>query len=196
MKSTFDQLLNEYKQLLEQDGDPAAGAPAGAPPPSPSPAGAGAPPDPMGAGAGAQPPQPPPKNPSSTGYAVLAQLVLDALKTPVVRDKEDIRFSDNTIRTPQEAYQYLNVIKRNLASDSQGKLQGDMGKSNDNKVPDLDTSELIYLAQLGLKALFYTRKDEKDSQFNDVASIVKVDTDNAKEIIEKIRSLLSGVEKE
>ena len=184
MKTNFDKLLEDYKLLL-MEADPLSPPLTNAPAPiSGSPADNGASAQPQ-----ALPAQPTPKVKSSVGYAVLAQTVLDALKTPTVKYKEDIKFSDNKIRTPQEAYQYLEIIKRNLPPDSQQKLTGDMGKG---AAVDLDSSELVFLVQLGLKALFYTRKSEEDTPFNDLISIVKVDTDNAKEIMEKIRNLLSN----
>ena len=172
---------------------PVAGA--GAPPPS----GSGAP---MNGGSGGQPPEQQaqqPKLKSSVGYAVIAQLVLDALKPNPIKNEQDLVYSDyKVVNKPEEELgenemttnQALKILYRNVPSDTRTKLQGDMGQGITG---DLDSSELATLTQLGLDALFYHSKDRQDSSYNSLISDVKLDTSNAKQKMEEIRSLVSSI---
>jgi hypothetical protein len=119
----------------------------------------------------------------------LAQLVVDAFKTLEIQHKDDIKFSDNIVRSANEAYQYLKIIKRNIAPDLQRKLQQNVGKSENQN--DLDSADLIKLTQLALSALFFRPKDADSAEFNNVTDIEKVTVDNAKDIIQKIQMYIS-----
>ena len=185
MKSQFENLYNKYKLLLEQPETaevPAPNAPVAPQVPVATPDQAVSP--------ASQTQQPPQATQASTGYAVLVQLMVDAFKTLNVRHPEDIKFSDNIARTPQQAYQYLEIVKRNLENDLQNKTQEDVGKGgNDSK--NVDSADIINIANLAIKALFFRPKDVQSSEYNDIASIPKVTVDNAKQIYDNIRNILS-----
>lgn len=173
MKSLFTDKITDYYKLLEQDiGTPDQTAPT---------------PDQNQQSAQLQ--QTPPPVKSSVGYAVLAQLVVDAFKTLDIQNKDDIKFSDNIVRSANDAYQYLKIIKRNIAPDLQTKLQQNVGKSENKN--DLDSADLIKLTQLALSALFFRPKDADSAEFNNITDIEKVTVDNAKEIIQKIQMYIS-----
>jgi len=183
MKSRFISLLNQYQTILEQDINQ---------PPQPDQQmdqSMGQQSDPSMNQQPQQQPQQQEPIKSSVGYAVISQLVLDAFKTVEINNKNDIKFSDNKVRTPKEAYNYLEIIKRNLAPDLQNELKQDVGKSENTK--DLDSADLINLTQLALEALFFRPKDTDSAEFNNIATIEEVTVENAKEVIEKIRSYVS-----
>jgi len=177
MKSRFIQQLTKYYRILEQDVGQATPQVA--------------PQDTQQVTPEAQPnqPQPAASPKSSVRYAVLSQLVLDAFKTTQIRYKDDIKYSDNIIRTPHEATKYQEIIKRNLAPDLQKKLQSNVGKSDQEN--DLDSADMMKLTQLALQALFFVSKDVDSTEFNDIASTDKITVDNARQVTEKIRNFVS-----
>lgn len=183
MKNNFEKLINSYRMLLEQPQEMST-PDAGGTMPDPNVAMS----DPNAAGA-APAPQAAPVQPSSVGYAILVKLLLDAFKTLTVRVKDDIKFSDNVARTSQEAYRYLDIVKRNLEPDLQRKTQEDIGKGG-NDVKSVDSADIINIANLALKALFFTPKDPESAEYNDIANKV-VDVNNAKSVFEMIRNVLS-----
>lgn len=183
MKNKFENLLNQYKMLLEQpEADPTMGAEVNATPPD-----VGA--TPPAQGAPAQAPAPA-QQPTSVGYAVLVQVLLDAFKTLNVRNKADIKFSDNQARTPQEAYKYLEIVKRNLEPDLQRKTQQNVGDTQQG-AGNVESSDIVNITNLALKAIFFPNKDPQTSEYNDIASNDKVDVNNAKEIFNAIRNYLA-----
>ena len=169
----FNDQYQEYLNLLEQDiSDPSQAA------------------MPQQMDQNAQPPQPQVESqPASVGYAVMAQLILNAYKTIDIPNKNDIKFSDNKIRTPEEAYKYLEIIKRNLAPDLQKELTFDVGKSTTKN--DLDSADLIKLTQLALQALFFRPKDVNSSEFNNVIGLGNATVENAKDIVNQIQLILA-----
>ena len=183
MKSKFLELLNEYKLLLEQP--EAAEVPA---PDAPE-ATQGAE-DPTQQAASPASPTPQPIEQASVGYAVLVQLLLDAFKTMNIRNPNDIKFSDNVARTPQEAYKYLEIIKRNLEPDLQQKTQEDVGKNQQGNAK-MDSADVVNVANLAIKALFFTPKDMESTEYSEIASTQKVTVDNAFQVYEAIRNFLS-----
>jgi len=187
MKNQFEHLYNQYKLLLEQP--EAAEVPVPEAPMQPQ--GAEATPDPAASPA-SQPEQQPPQQAeqASVGYAVLVQLLLDAFKTINIKHTGDIKFSDNEARTPQDAYKYLEIVKRNLEPDLQQKQQQDVGK-NDQGAKNVDSSDIINVANLAIKALFFTPKDTQTFEYSEIAATPKVTVDNAHQIYDSIRNFLS-----
>jgi len=182
MKSKFEELLKNYNLLMEQPLTPAPDVGA-APDATVAPTG----------GPDATTPIPTPvQQPSSVGYAILVQLLLDAYKTTNIRHKDDIKFSDNIVRTPQEAYKYLEIVKRNLEPDLQQKTKETVGKGGANE-KSVDSTDLINIANLALKSLFFTPKDSETGEYNEIASQV-VDVNNAKQIYNQIRNAVSESE--
>lgn len=182
MNTLFDNLIESYMQLMEADDG------------LPSDADVGGTTDaqqPQNTPQGQQPEQQQPQQSekASVGYAVMAQILLDAFKTTSILNKSDIKFSDNVARTPQDAYRYIEIIKRNLAPDLKAKIYQDVGKST--QVEDLDSADLIRLTNLAIKSLWFANKDVNSSEFSDIAKIDKVTTDNAKKIVNDIRRLIA-----
>jgi hypothetical protein len=185
---TFEKLLEEYRMLLEQEPvaavDPSAGA-------GPDQAGAGPqPPMPDGAMQQAQQPPQQPAEPSSVGFAVVTQIILDALRVKQIPHISDKKYSDNFARTPQEAWKYLDIVTRNLPAQSQQKAQQDVGKGGDE---DLDELNIVDMANLAIKALFFVPKIEESEgeEYSNLANITKVTTENAKQTYNQIREFLS-----
>jgi hypothetical protein len=183
---TFEKLLKEYRTLLEQDAPIGGGA---APTPAPSPAGA-PPPDGAPTPNPQQPPQQQKAPPASVGFAVVTQIILDALRVKQPIHNEDKRYSDNKARTPEEAWKYLDIVTRNLPRQSQQKAQQDVGKGGDD---DLDSLNIVDMANLALKALFFVPKlqEEESTEYSSLANVTKVTTENAQQVFNEIRNFLS-----
>lgn len=183
----FDKLYESFRPLIEQDLIPppdgvvpdvnGVGGVTGQPPegePAPAPAQAG------------------PK-PSSVGFAIITQLILDALRVKQPNNLADKKYSDNKARTPEEAWKYIEIIKRNLPLDIQQKLEGDVGGAEGEADRDLDSLNIVDMANLGLKALFFLPKleEEDGAEYSDLSKVTKVDTANAEQIFEELRNFLS-----
>lgn len=179
MKRKFEQLLESYQKLLEQPAPPTPPTPVEAPVVDP-------------AAQPVAPPQPVKKEPATIGFTVLTKLILDAFKTKKPQYHNDLKFSDNKARTPDEAFKYLEIVSRNLPPESQNKLEAGINNKG-GTTADMDGLTLIDAANLAINALFYYPKldEEESTEYNDIAQIVDVTPENAKEIYQKIRSYLS-----
>ena len=181
----FITLLEKYKKILSEAPEiPAQDVEAPAPD-----AGAGQPP----AMPDVQPqqPQPPPEK-ASQGYVALTNIILNAFKTIRPRFHGDVKYSDNKARDAKQAFQYLEIVKRNLPDGIQQKISQTGGKGG---FGDVDELTIVSMANLALQALFTTPKDEESSEYSTISSIEKVTPENAKQVYQQIRDFLSVVEK-
>lgn len=141
-----------------------------------------------------QPVQNPPQNKiASSGFTSIVKLILSAFKTLKPYYHGDIRFSDNTAQNAQEAYKYLEIVKRNLPKNMQTTVFNNLGGRGGMK--DLDENELIEAANLALKALFYQPKSQDSTEYNFIFDIDEVTPETAITTYHKIRNFFSGIEK-
>lgn len=185
MKSRFNKLVKEYYTLLEQD-IPSPQQPDQSAGPAPN----------------AQPEQPqptqPPKQQSSVGYAVLAQLVRAAFEHTSQIPETYIRYSDNTIRTKENANAAIKIIEAILKTDKNSIFQQNLGKVDHQQTArTMDVNDLINLAQLALQCIFYTQKQTLQSgvkqtttDYNEIKDLPPITVDNAQDVINKIRAKL------
>jgi hypothetical protein len=185
MKSNFKKLIKEYYRILEQDIQPSSD-PQQAEAPTPD--------------APAEQPQPtqPPKQQASVGYAVLAQLVRAAFEHTSQIPETYIRYSDNTIRTKENANAAIKIIESILKTDKNSIFQQNLGKVNHQETArTMDVNDLINLAQLALQCIFYTQKQTLQSgvkqtttDYNEIKDLPPITVDNAQDIINQIRTKL------
>lgn len=175
MEYKFDCLLKEYKQLLEQE-QPDAGNP------NPPDTAGQAPQDAQPMSPDQNATQPPPSQPVSPAMVFLTNLILQAFKTKQPLYKQDIKFSDNKAQNVNEAFDYLDIVLRNLPETVRQKIESSKGGEAIN---DIDEGNIVDAANLALKALFYTPK-ELDTEYHDIASNMEVTEENAKQIYDSI----------
>jgi hypothetical protein len=175
--------LAKYKQLIaEAQEAPAPDVSAHAPDAPPAPDAMGQPP---------APPAPPPEK-ASQGYTALTNIILNAFKTIKPRFHGDVKYSDNKARDAQEAFKYLEIVKRNLPEGIQQKISQSGGKGG---FGDVDELTIVSMVNLALQALFTTPKDEESSEYSTISSLEQVTPENAKQVYQQIRDFLSVVEK-
>lgn len=134
-----------------------------------------------------QPAQPQQSQPASQAYTYLTKVVWEAFKAPAPIYKKDIQFSDNRAVTTDEAFRYLDIVIRNL----QPKTRQIVNQSISNfSKGELDDADIVNFANVALKALFYTHK-ENSSEYLDIASTPEITPENAKEQFTKIASYLT-----
>ena len=176
----FEALLTEYYNLLEQDvpdntvqqttspvGQPQAGE---TPPPA-------APAAPIA-----------PVEPASPSYSYLVNVIQEALKTKQIINMDDMKFSNNEAKSSNEAYQYLNIVIRNLPTQTQQKLKQGFQKAGN--FSDIDEGNLVDMANIAMKALFYNGKKENNTEYMSLSS-TPLTPENAKKIFESITRLLA-----
>lgn len=193
MTSKFDKLLEGYAKLLMEQ-DPSMGAPASQGAPEPPPVGPEG-----GETGGAQPPPQPASKAVSQGYAHNVELIYNLFKakpSEAIKQKY-LNLSDNKALNSKQAYEYLRILENLLPKNTITNInKANFGKSEGQSI-DLDDAKMVEMANIAIKALFFTPKDnlEFSSKLDDIENILaqtgnRVTVENANTIYTEIKNLV------
>lgn len=134
-----------------------------------------------------QQPQPVQTEPASSTFTYLTKIVFEAFKTKDILNKGDIKFSDNQARNKDEAFKYFDIILRNLQQQTRTKIE--QGFESEGDVNDIDEGNIVDMANLAIKALFYAPKDNS-TEYQDISMETEVTPENAKRIYNTLSRFL------
>lgn len=146
----------------------------------------------------ATPAQPEPVKTVSQGYAHVVDTILQLFRIrPESIPQKYYNLSDNDIKDTETAYRYLELLTKLLPKNTVSSLKSDNVGDSQAGAINLDDATIIEMANVALKALFYSEKDtfEFSSQLEDIQQVLtssdnKVTVNTANAIYQKIKSLV------
>ena len=177
----FDNIILKYIDLINEEYDTNPPAPAGGTPPQTQTGDA----PPQGAPAGQPPPPPAPKvDIASAGYTAIVKLIRYALELPEpALGMKDLTYSNNTAKNSTQAWEYIDIVKRNLPKAIVNGIFQNSG--NEKGKIDIDDISIIAMANTAIKALFYNPKLQANNNLDSTDTTYRMIIDNFKEITPK-----------
>jgi len=135
----------------------------------------------------------------SQGYAYIVNIIHMLLKFDVDNlDPKYYNLSDNKATDTETAYRYINTLTRLLPENIVADLKNDsFGGENEVDNITLDDTTLMEMANIAIKALFYSQKDsyEYSSKVDDIQGMLshtdnKINVQNANAVYQYIKDLV------